>query len=66
MKSNVMPLTVQLNKEEKDQLTKQVEETLAINVNGFKSKKSFTAAEMWNSRRNVRSASSRIRRWSLN
>jgi hypothetical protein len=65
MKSIVMPLTVQLNKEEKDQLTKEVKETLAIKAN-VNSKKSFTAAEMWNSRRNSRSASSRIRRWSLN
>ncbi|MEI9945025.1 MAG: hypothetical protein WDN26_12510 [Chitinophagaceae bacterium] len=66
MKSIIMPGTVQLNHKEIDQLTKEVKETLATtNVNN-QTKKNFTVAEMWNSRRNLRSASNMIRRWNLN
>jgi hypothetical protein len=66
MKSMVMPLTVQLDQQEKDQLTKEVKEVLAVTADVNRNRKSFTVAEMWNSRRNSRSASSRIRRWNLN
>jgi hypothetical protein len=68
MTSIGMPQTVQLNKEIKQQLTQEVKETLAItaNVNEKLRKKNFTAAELWNSRRNLHSASNRIRRWNPN
>lgn len=65
MKSIIMPMAVQLDEEAKRQLTNEVKETLATvaDFKNIQSKKSFTAAEMWYSRRNARSASSMMRRW---
>lgn len=65
MKSIVMPKTVQLNEEIKDQLSAEVKETLADMANtGNKTK--FTAMDMWNRQRNSRSASAMLRKWNLN
>lgn len=65
MKSIVMPKTVQLNEETKDQLTTEVKETLA-DVAEKNSKTKFTAVDMWNRQRNSRSASTMMRKWNLN
>lgn len=65
MKSIVMPKTVQLNEETKDQLTNEVNEISANEANG-NSKTKFTAVDMWNRQRSSRSASDRMRRWNLN
>lgn len=65
MKSIVMPETVQLNEEQKKQLTAEVKETLAATTHFSQSKK-MTADEMWKLQRNSRSASAMIRRWNLN
>jgi hypothetical protein len=65
MKSISMPKTVQLTEEIKEQLSKEVNETLVQQTNVDKKTK-FTAVDMWNAQRNSRSASSMIRRWNLN
>jgi len=67
MKNIVMPLTEQLSEEARRQLTSnEVKETLATANGENTAKKNFTAAEMWNSQRKVRSASTMLRRWSVN
>lgn len=65
MKSSVMPSTVQLNEEEKNELTQEVEETVATEAINNKNE-TFTVSQMWNRQRQVRSASDRIRKWNLN
>ncbi|MBK8143100.1 MAG: hypothetical protein IPK57_20430 [Chitinophagaceae bacterium] len=65
MKSIVMPSTVQLNEEEKNELTQEVEETVATEAINNKNE-TFTVSQMWNRQRQVRSASDRIRKWNLN
>ncbi len=67
MKNIVMPLTEQLSEETRRQLTSnEVKETLATANGENTAKKNYTAAEMWYSQRNVRSASTMLRRWSVN
>ena len=53
MKSIVMPKTVQLDEEIRKQLLHEVKETLATDFN-VKNRKRFTAADMWNMKRNMR------------
>ncbi|MFZ1314043.1 MAG: hypothetical protein WAR38_14360, partial [Chitinophagaceae bacterium] len=65
MKSIVMPSTVQLNEEAKNELTQEVEETVATEAINNKNE-TFTVSQMWNRQRQVRSASDRIRKWNLN
>jgi len=65
MKSSVMPSTVQLNEEAKNELTQEVEETVATEAINNKNE-TFTVSQMWNRQRQVRSASDRIRKWNLN
>lgn len=64
MKSIVMPSTVQLSDETKKQLTQEVKETIANEVN--LKKETFTASQMWNHQKQARSASSMMRKWNLN
>lgn len=68
MKSITMPVHEQLDKKTKDQLFKEVKETVAKTtiVKDQKKKKGITVQEMWNRQRNAKSASAMIRRWSLN
>lgn len=68
MKSIVMPGTVQLSKEIKDQLisASEVQEKLAITASDSMPSRKITAAEIWNLQRRRRSASEMIRRWNLN
>ncbi len=61
MKSILMPKTVQLSDEIKKQLLHEVKETLATDVE-VKTKKRFTAGELWNLQRSSRSASDMMRR----
>jgi hypothetical protein len=63
MKSIVMPSAVQLSEETKNQLAQEVKETIAKEV--IKQEK-FTATQMWNRQKQVRSASDMMRRWNLN
>ncbi len=64
MKSIVMPSAVQLNDEQKKQLTNEVKETLAKQEN--QTNETFTVSQMWNRHRQMRSASDMMRKWNLN
>lgn len=67
MKNIVMPLTEQLSEEVRQQLlANEVKETLATATGENTTKKNFTAAELWYSQRNTRTASNMFRRWSVN
>ena len=66
MKSIVMPVSEQLSEETKRQLSEEVKETVATEANGKNKNRTFTAAEMWNRHRRMRSASHMMRRSSLN
>jgi hypothetical protein len=67
MKSIIMPKHEQLDEKTKDQLFKEVKETVAktTTVKNQKSK-TFTVQDMWNRQRQAKSASTRISRWNLN
>ena len=65
MKNDVMPSFVQMGTEELQQLTAEVKETIATNVELGKTKtvsRSFGIVDLWNIRRNARSASGLMRR----
>ena len=67
MKSIVMPVHEQLDEKTKDQLFKEVKETVAKTTNlKDQKKKTFTVQDMWNRQRQAKSASAMMRRWSLN
>jgi len=67
MKSIIMPGHEQLDKKAKDQLFKEVKETVAKTTNEKDQKKKlFTVQEMWNRQRQAKSASAMMRRWKLN
>ena len=67
MKSIIMPEHEQLDEKTKDQLFKEVKETVAkTTIEKDQSKKLFTVQEMWNRQRRAKSASAMMRRWSLN
>ncbi len=71
MKSIIMPGHEQLDKKAKDQLFKEVKETVAKTIPiaiGIKdqTKKTFTVQDMWNRQRRAKSASAMMRRWNLN
>ena len=70
MKSITMPVPEQLDEKMKDQLFKEVKETLAktipIAIGKNYQKKTFTVQEMWNRQRQAKSASAMMRRWNLN
>jgi hypothetical protein len=62
-----MPGHEQLDKKTKDQLFKEVKETVAKTaIEKDQSKKLFTVQDMWNRQRRAKSASAMMRRWSLN
>jgi len=65
MKSIVMPETVQLTEETKDQLTHEVKETVAENAISDENQ-TFTVSQLWNCHRQMRTASSMLSRWNLN
>ncbi len=65
MKSIVMPSSVQLTEEIKNELTQEVNETVASEAINQK-KETFTVSQMWNRQKQMRSASDRIRKWNLN
>ena len=65
MKNDVMPSIVQMEAEELKQLTAEVKETIATNIKLEKTKtnnRSFGIVDLWNIRRNARSASSMMGR----
>ena len=67
MKSIIMPGHEQLDKKAKDQLFKEVKETVAkTTIEKDQSKKLFTVQEMWNRQRQAKSASAMMRRTNLN
>ena len=67
MKSIIMPVHEQLDEKTKDQLFKEVKETVAkTTIEKDQSKKLFTVQDMWNRQRQAKSASAMMRRWNLN
>ena len=67
MKSIIMPGHEQLDKKTKDQLFKEVKETVVTTtIKKDQNKKLFTVQEMWNRQRRAKSASDMMRRWNLN
>ena len=67
MKSITMPEHEQLDKKAKDQLFKEVKETVPkTTIEKDQRKKLFTVQEMWNRQRQGKSASAMMRRWNLN
>ena len=66
MKSIIMPVHEQLDEKTKDQLFKEVKETVAkTTIEKDQNKKLFTVQEMWNRQRRAKSASA-MSRWNLN
>ena len=66
MKSIIMPVHEQLDEKTKDQLFKEVKETVAkTTIVKDQNKKLFTVQEMWNRQRRAKSASA-MSRWNLN
>ncbi len=64
MKSNVVPSIIQIEEESLKQLLTEVKETIAANINlqpQVAKNKKFGIADMWNSQRNARTATSRRR-----
>ena len=67
MKSIIMPGHEQLDIKAKDQLFKEVKETVAkTTITKDQNKKLFTVQDMWNRQRRAKSASAMMRRWNLN
>ena len=67
MKSITMPVLEQLDEKTKDQLFKEVKETVAkTTIEKNQKGKNFTVQEMWNRQRRGRSASDMMRRTNLN
>jgi hypothetical protein len=64
MKSITMPSSVQLTDESKKQLINEVKETVANDATD--KEETFTASQMWNRHRQMRSASYMMHRWNLN
>lgn len=63
MKIDLRPSIVQMEPDVLNKLVREVKETLATNLNLPEVKqRSFTIADMWNIRRNARSARSRFNR----
>ncbi|MEN9549275.1 MAG: hypothetical protein RIR12_1866 [Bacteroidota bacterium] len=63
---NTIKHQAEISNETKQQLPEVVNEILATPDFKVEGKTNFTAAELWKSRKNSVSASSRIRKWSLN
>jgi hypothetical protein len=61
MKSIVMPGTVLLGEDIKKQLLQEVKETLATEIS-LKTRKRFTAADLWNLQRNRRFTAGLLRK----
>ena len=63
MISNVMPSIVQMEKENLKELTTEVRETFATDINLFRTikRKKFGIVDLWNCQRNVRTAVSKRR-----
>lgn len=66
MNTETMNKVVRLDENELQQLTQEVKETLASSpiYESENEKNHFTAIDMWNVQRQVRSASLMMRRWS--
>jgi hypothetical protein len=63
-----MPVPEQLKQENRDQLFSEVNEEVAnqVDENQQSPKRQFTVPDMWHRQRQMRSASDRMRRWSMN
>jgi hypothetical protein len=62
MKNDVMPSIVRMDADELKALLTEVKETVATDFKSTGSEKRFSVADMWNIRRNAKSASSMLRR----
>jgi hypothetical protein len=60
MNTDSMPGIVRLGEKELQELTKEVKETIAFKAVPKKTKKNFTAAQMWNMKRRMRSATLQV------
>lgn len=65
MKSIAMSQSVQLSEQARKELAHEVKETVAAEAVNEQST-TFTASQMWNRHRQMRSASAMIRKWNLN
>ena len=62
MKNDVMPSIVRMDPEVLQTLLAEVKETVANYIQLPAGKKEFASVDMWKIRRNVKSASARVRR----
>jgi hypothetical protein len=63
MKTDVMPSLVKMDAEELRQLTAEVKETIARDIElGRKPAKTFSAADLWNIRRSMKTATGMMNR----
>jgi ethanolamine utilization microcompartment shell protein EutL len=62
MKGNVKPSVIQMEEETFMRLVAEVKETVATDIELPKKNRSFGLVDLWNIRRNARSASSRLKR----
>jgi translation elongation factor EF-1beta len=63
MKSDVMGMSAQINKEELKELLKETKETIAVDAKLENSNCSFGAVDLWNVQKKHRTTSSMMRRW---
>jgi hypothetical protein len=63
MKSDVMGMSAQINKEELKELLKETKETIAVDAKLENSNRSFGAVDLWNVQKKHRTTSSMMRRW---
>lgn len=63
MKGEVMPVLVQMGKEELQQLVTEVKETVATHVNVKVAKRKFGAVDMWNRQRRSKLATGFLSKW---
>jgi hypothetical protein len=63
MKSDVMGISAQINKEELKELLKETKETIAVDAKLENSNRSFGAVDLWNVQKKHRTTSSMMRRW---
>jgi hypothetical protein len=62
MKNDVMPSIVRMDADELKTLLTQVKETVATEFEMAEQAKKFSTADMWNIRKNAKSASAMLRR----
>lgn len=64
MNSNVKPSRVKMATDELNNLTKETKETIATAIN--EEQKEFTAVDLWQIQKQMRTATRYTKRWNLN